>query len=76
MSMEFKSLKYKIVGVTPGIEQLNIFLMLGQHRVPLLVDGDILLNDSSTTIRNLETISPNKKLIPQKPKKAVQAVLH
>ncbi len=65
MVLEAKRLEYRVVEITPGIGQLAVFRLSGQRQVPVLVDGDSVLADSSAIIRHLETCNPEPILIPE-----------
>ncbi len=75
MGLSAKNLSYRVVEVTPGIGQLAIFQLSGQRQVPVLVDDETVIADSSAIIRHLETISQEQKLIPEDPKEAAQVHL-
>lgn len=58
MVLQAKGLSYRTVDVTPGIGQVAVFRMSGQRQVPVLVDGDVVLADSSAIARHLEQREP------------------
>ncbi len=64
MALAAKNLTYRTIAVTPGIGQLELFKLSGQRQVPVLVDGDHVIADSSAIIRHLDSIQPEPKLIP------------
>jgi len=72
MALAAKGLKYQTVEVTPALGQVEIFKLSGQKQVPILVDGDNVLTDSSKIIRHLDTQSAQSKLIPDASQKAMQ----
>ena len=72
MVLQAKGLTYRTVEITPGIDQISIFLLSGQRQVPVLVDGDTVLADSSAIARYLETREPLPALIPTDPQHAAQ----
>ena len=74
MVLEAKSLNYRVIEINPIIGQVSIFRLSGQKQVPVLVDGDNVIVDSSAIIRHLEKLHPNPQLIPKDPKEA--ALVH
>ena len=72
MVLQAKNLKYRVIEIIPGIGQIGIFRLSGQRQVPVLVDGDTVVPDSSTIIRYIEAEHPNPKLMPDNPKQAAQ----
>ncbi len=75
MVLEAKKLSYKVVEVTPGTGQLTIFQLSGQRQVPILVDGETVIHDSSQILRYLEKKSPEPMLLPSEPQLAAQVHL-
>ena len=75
MVLQAKGLSYRTVEVTPGIGQVAVFRLSGQRQVPVLVDGDIVLADSSAIARHLERREPSPGLIPMDPRAAAQTHL-
>ena len=47
MALQSKGLSFREVEVTPGIGQIAMFRLSGQRQVPVLVDGDHVVADSS-----------------------------
>ena len=74
MVLEAKALKYKAKEITPGIGQVAIFRLSGQRQVPVLVDGENVISDSTAIIRYIEEINPEPKLIPEDPKE--EGIMH
>ncbi len=70
-----KYLNYKTIEIKPGIGQLSIFRLTGQKQVPVLVDGEKIITDSSEIIRYLEDKHPEPSLLPKDPKQAAQVHL-
>ena len=75
MVLQAKGLSYRTVEVTPGIGQVAVFRMSGQRQVPVLVDGDQVLADSSAIARHLEQREPEPALIPKDARLAAQVHL-
>ena len=73
MVLQAKGLSYRTVDVTPGIGQVAVFRMSGQRQVPVLVDGDVVLADSSAIARHLEQRETSSPLIPVDVREAAQA---
>ena len=75
MVLQAKGLSYRTVEVTPGIGQVAVFQLSGQRQVPVLVDDDTVLADSSVIARHLESREPTPVLIPDDPRQASQVHL-
>ena len=72
MLLQAKGLSYRTVEVTPGIGQVAVFRLSGQRQVPVLVDGDQVLADSSAIARYLNQREADPALIPTDPRQAAQ----
>ena len=75
MVLQAKGLSYRTVEVTPGLGQVAVFRLSGQRQVPVLVDGDNVVSDSSAIARHLEQLEPDPALIPEDPTLAAQVLL-
>ena len=75
MALQAKGLSFREVEVTPGIGQVSLFRLSGQRQVPVLVDGDDVISDSSAICRYLEEMRPEPALIPADPKQRAQMQL-
>ena len=75
MALQAKGLSFREVEVTPGIGQVSLFRLSGQRQVPVLVDGDDVVSDSSAICRYLEEMRPEPALIPVDPKQRAQMQL-
>ncbi len=75
MALTAKKLEFKTVEVTPGIGQLALFRLSGQRQVPVLVDGENVITDSSAIISYLDRKNTTNTLIPHDLKSAGQAYL-
>ncbi|QNI80496.1 glutathione S-transferase/ rho class [Synechococcus sp. RS9909] len=75
MVLQAKALSYRVVEVTPGVGQLAVFRLSGQRQLPVLVDGDTVIADSSAIARHLESVEPDPSLIPQDARDAAQVHL-
>ncbi len=64
MTLHAKGLSFREVEVTPGIGQIALFRLSGQRQVPVLVDADEVIADSSAICRHLEALRPDPALIP------------
>ena len=60
-------LSYRVVEVVPGVGQIDVFRLSGQRQVPVLVDGDTVVADSSAIARHLETLEPDPASFPPIP---------
>ena len=65
MALSAKGLSFREVEVTPGIGQLAVFRLSGQRQVPVLVDGDTVVADSSAICRYLDELQPEPPLLPK-----------
>lgn len=65
MALHAKGLSFREVEVSPGIGQLAVFRLSGQRQVPVLVDGDTVVSDSSAICRYLEELQPEPPLFPK-----------
>ena len=75
MVLQAKGLSYRTVEVTPGIGQVAVFRLSGQRQVPVLVDGDQVLADSSAIALHLDQRRADPALIPTDPRQAAQVHL-
>ena len=75
MVLQAKGLSYRTVEVTPGVGQVAVFRLSGQRQVPVLVDGETVLADSSAIARHLERREAEPALIPSDPRQAAQVHL-
>ena len=75
MALQAKGLSFREVEVTPGIGQISLFRLSGQRQVPVLVDGDEVVSDSSAICRYLEALRPEPPLIPSDPQQRAQMQL-
>jgi glutathione S-transferase len=70
-----KGLEAKLVEVVPGVGQLEIFRLSGQRQVPVLVDGDEVIADSTEIALHLEQRHPVPPLLPADPEERAQVLL-
>ncbi len=75
MVLKAKGLNYRTIEITPGLGQLSIFKISGQKKVPVLVDNDHTVFDSSEIVRYLEQKTPQPNLIPTQSREAAQVHL-
>ena len=59
-----KGLAYSVVEVTPGLGQLQLLRLSGQRQVPVLVDGEEVIADSTAIALHLEARAPQPALLP------------
>ncbi|PSB05244.1 glutathione S-transferase family protein [Merismopedia glauca] len=62
--LDYKGLAYRKIEVTPGVGQLELFLLSGQRQVPVLKDGNRVIADSTSIAMYLEENYPEKPIIP------------
>ena len=70
-----KGLSYEVVEVTPGIGQIALFRLSGQRQVPVLVDGETVVSDSTAIALHLEQHHPQPPLLPADPELRARALL-
>ena len=75
MVLQAKGLSYRTVDVTPGVGQVAVFRLSGQRQVPVLVDGDTVLADSTAIALHLEQREAAPALLPGDPRQAAQVRL-
>ena len=75
MVLQAKGLSYRTVEVTPGVGQVAVFRLSGQRQVPVLVDGDTVVADSTAIALYLEERGADPALLPADPREAAQVRL-
>ena len=75
MVLQAKGLSFRTVEVPPGVGQVAVFRLSGQRQVPVLVDGDQVIADSSAIALYLDQREPEPALIPADPRQAAQVHL-
>ncbi|MAR05917.1 MAG: glutathione S-transferase [Cyanobium sp. NAT70] len=75
MVLQAKGLSYRVVEVMPGLGQVALFRLSGQRQVPVLVDDNTVVADSSAIARHLEHVARDPQLLPADPQQAAQVHL-
>ena len=75
MVLQAKGLSYRTVEVTPGVGQVAVFRLSGQRQVPVLLDGETVLADSTAIALHLEQREVDPALVPTDPRQAAQVRL-
>lgn len=75
MVLQAKGLSYRTVEITPGVGQVAVFRLSGQRQVPVLVDGETVLADSTAIALHLEQREVDPALVPTDPRQAAQVRL-
>lgn len=70
-----KGLQYEIVEVNPGLGQVALFRLSGQRQVPVLVDGETVVADSTAIALHLERQHPEPCLLPADPELRARTLL-
>lgn len=70
-----KGLSFDVIEVTPGLGQLGLFKLSGQRQVPVLVDGETVVADSTAIALHLEQSHPQPPLLPADPALRAQVLL-
>jgi glutathione S-transferase len=70
-----KGLEANLLEVTPGLGQLELFRLSGQRQVPVLVDGEEVIADSTAIALYLEERHPTPPLLPADPASRARVLL-
>ncbi|MFM2080640.1 MAG: hypothetical protein RLZZ124_274 [Cyanobacteriota bacterium] len=70
-----KRLDYSVVEVTPGLGQVGLYRLSGQRQVPVLVDGEEAIADSTAIALHLEARAPEPALLPDDAARRAQVLL-
>lgn len=73
--LAWKGLDYNVVEVVPGLGQLALFRLSGQRQVPVLVDGEEVIADSTAIALHLEQRHPTPPLLPAEPRARARVLL-
>jgi glutathione S-transferase len=73
--LHLKDLPYEVVEVLPLLTQHQVERASGQRRVPVLVDGDTTVADSTEIALYLDTLRPDPPLLPADPAARRRALL-
>lgn len=73
--LAWKQLPASFVEVTPGLGQLQLFRLSGQRQVPVLVDGEEVIADSTAIALHLEERYPDPPLLPADPAARARVLL-
>ena len=73
--LAYKGLQATLLEVTPGLGQLGIFRLSGQRQVPVLVDGQEVIPDSTAIALHLEERHPLPALVPAEPDERARCLL-
>lgn len=73
--LAFKRLPFSVVEVAPGLGQLQLFRLSGQRQVPVLVDGEEVIADSTAIALHLEERFPDPPLLPAEPAARARVLL-
>ena len=68
MGLEAKGLAYRVMDIHPGLGQIKVFQLSGQKQVPILVNQNQVISDSTFILIYLENIKAKRKLFPDNPK--------
>ena len=71
--LELKGLSYRVDPITPFFGGDEFSRLSPLRRIPVLVDGDFVLNDSSAIAAYIDEIAPAPPLMPTHPKDRAQA---
>ena len=71
--MELKGLPYEVDPITPFFGNDDFGRLSPLRRIPVLIDGDCVLNDSSVICAYLDEAYPHRPLLPPLPKERARA---
>ena len=71
--LELKGLDYEIDPITPFFGDEEFGRLSPLRRIPVLIDGDFVLTDSTVICEYLEEICPEPRLLPRDPKERARA---
>lgn len=72
-ALKYKNLKYTTINLTPGLHALTTNKLAPRTHVPVLVDGENVVQNSRNIIDYLDEKYPEKSLTPTSPKDKEQA---
>ncbi len=73
LALKAKGITFRVVDITPGMGQVNVFQISGQRQVPVLKNDEKIVSDSTEIIQYLETIAKEPELFPKDPMEAAMA---
>jgi glutathione S-transferase len=65
--LEFKGIDYRIDPITPFFGNDEFERLSPLRRIPVLIDGDLVLSDSSVIVAYIDEIQPDPPLLPSAP---------
>ena len=71
--LELKSLDYEVDPITPFFGDEEFGRLSPLRRIPVLIDGDFVLTDSTVICEYLEEVYPEPRLLPRDPKERARA---
>jgi len=71
--LELKGLDYEVDPITPFFGDEEFGRLSPLRRIPVLIDGDFVLTDSTVICEYLEEICPEPRLLPSDPKERARA---
>tara|TARA_B100000131_G_C18000871_1_gene566458 strand:- start:202 stop:873 length:672 start_codon:yes stop_codon:yes gene_type:complete len=75
MALKAKGLSFRTANITPGIGQIKVFQLTGQRQLPVLIDEENIISNSSAIIKYLDKTYQKQQLIPENTKYGAQAIL-
>ncbi|WP_437665938.1 glutathione S-transferase family protein [Sorangium sp. So ce1182] len=72
-ALDFKGLEYRIVEHRPGLEQLAIYRLSGQRRLPVIEhDGKVVADSTEIALYLERTFPDGRRLLPEEPSKRLE----
>ena len=71
--LELKGLEYEVDPITPFFGDEEFGRLSPLRRIPVLIDGDLVLTDSTVICEYLEEAYPEPRLLPREPKERARA---
>lgn len=71
--LAFKEIPFEIDPIVPFFGNDEFSKLSPLRRIPVLIDGDVVVNDSSAIVQYLEEIAPEPSILPETPVKRAQA---
>ena len=71
--LELKGIDYEVDPITPFFGDEEFGRLSPLRRIPVLIDGDFVLTDSTVICEYLEEIRPEPRLLPRDPKERARA---
>tara|TARA_B100000700_G_scaffold230277_1_gene254636 strand:- start:2259 stop:2924 length:666 start_codon:yes stop_codon:yes gene_type:complete len=75
MALKIKNLEFKVQEINPGLGQIEIFKLTGQRQLPVIVDGNKIIADSTEICEYINSKNNLHNIYPENEKLLTQALL-